>query len=161
MIGATIRRTALVAVTVGAAGIAAGCGDDDGGAGESGSSKARYIAAANEICVESRSEAEAVFQEVGFSGRPTPAAAQRALKGLLPVMRKSFGGRAALDPPEGEEEAIEAIDAAGEEAVGEFERIAADRSESAALMSGQTPDPATEVDRLSGEYGLDECAGVD
>lgn len=161
MIAATVRRTALVAAMVGAVFVALGCGDDDGGAEGSGPSKEQYIAAANEICVESRNEAEAVFEEAGFSGRPTPAEAQRALKGLLPVMQESFGGRAALDAPEGEEAAIEAIDAAGEEAVAEFERIAADRKESAALMSGQTPDPAIEVDRLSGEYGIDECAGVD
>jgi ABC-type phosphate/phosphonate transport system substrate-binding protein len=158
VIGATTKRTMLIAATAGALLVLAACGDD----GEaSGPSKEEYIASANQLCVEGREAAEAVFQEVGFSGRPTPADAQRALQGLLPMMQESFGGREALEVPEGEEEAIEAIDDASAEAVAEFEGIAADRSESAALMSGQIPDPATEVDRLSGEYGLTECAGKD
>lgn len=158
MTRAPAKRALLVAAAIaGALGLSA-CGDD---AGASGPSKEEYIASANQICVESREAAEAVFGEAGFSGRPTPAEAQRALQGLLPVMQESFGGRAALEAPEGEEAAIEAIDEAGADAVAEFERIVDDRDASLALMSGQTPDPATEVDRLSGEYGIDECAGVD
>jgi hypothetical protein len=160
VIAATAKRALLVAATIGAVLIAPGCADDDADEA-SEPTRAEYTASANEICIESRHAAEAVFQEAGFSGRPTPAEAQRALQALLPVMQESFGGRAALEVPEGEEEAIEAIDDAGQKALAEFERIAAERDESVELMSGQIPDPATEVDRLSGEYGLDECAGKD
>jgi hypothetical protein len=160
VIGAAVKRTMLMAATIGAVLIAPGCGDDDADEA-SGPSKKEYVARANEICVNSREEADGVFQDAGFSGRPTPAEAQQALQALLPVMQESFGGRAALEAPDGEEEAIEKIDDAGEAAVAEFERIAADRDQSVALMSGQIPDPAAEVDRLSAEYGLTECAGKD
>ena len=154
-------RSKLMVVTALAAGlIASGCDDDEAGSGET-LTKEEYIAKANQVCVESRHRAEAAFERAGFSGRPTPAKAQRALNALLPVMRQSFGDRATLEIPEGEEDAIGAVDDAGEEAVAEFERIADDPAASLALMTGQTPDPATEVDRLSGEYGIEECAGVD
>ena len=157
-----MMRGKLMVATVLAAGlIVSGCNDeDDSGAGQA-LTKEEYIAKANAVCVESRHGAEAAFERAGFSSKPTPAEAQRVLKALLPVMRQSFGGRAALEAPEGDEAAIGAIDDAGEEAVAEFERIADDPDAAQALMTGQTPDPATEVDRLSGEYGIDECAGVD
>jgi hypothetical protein len=150
----------FIATILAAALVAAGCGDDDA-VEVSSPTKAEYLARASAVCVEGRHAAEAVFERVGFSGRPSAAEAQRALQALLPVMRESFGGRAALEVPEGEEQEIAAIDEAGAEAVAEFARIAADPQASLALMTGRTPDPATEVDRLSGEYGLSECAGKD
>jgi hypothetical protein len=154
-----MKATRYIASVLAAAFVVAGCGDD--GVETSGPTKEEYIASANEACVEGRHGAEAVFERVGFSGRPSAAEAQRALQALLPVMRESFGSRAALEAPEGEDQEIAAIDEAGAEAVAEFERIAADPEASLALMTGQTPDPATEVDRLSGEYGLSACAGKD
>jgi hypothetical protein len=161
VIGATIKGALLAVAAVAAVLIAPGCGDDAGETEAAGPSKEEYTARANQICVESRQEAEAVFEQEGFSGRPTAVEAQRALQGLVPVMRRSFGGRAALEAPEGDEETIDAIDAAGKEALAEFERISEDRAASLALMTGRTPDPATEADRLSGEYGIAECAGKD
>jgi hypothetical protein len=151
----------LVAATLTAVTVAAGCGSASSGTEASGVTKEHYVAAANRTCVESRERAEAVFERVGFTGRPSAAEAQRALRALLPVMRESFAGRAELKAPPGEEDAVAAIDSAGAQAVAAFERIATDPTKARALMSGQIPDPAIEVDRLSGEYGIDECAGVD
>jgi hypothetical protein len=156
-----MNRKLLVATTLAAVVVAAGCGSQDGGTEVSGVTKESYVAAANRACVESRERAEAVFERAGFTGRPSAVEAQRALRALLPVMRESFEGRAALEAPPADEEAVAAIDQAGARAIAAFERIAADPAKARALMSGQIPDPAIEVDRLSGEYGLDECAGVD
>jgi hypothetical protein len=153
-------RGNLMVMTALAAGlIVVGC-DDDGGA-EQAITKEEYVAKANQACAESRHRADAVFERVGFSGPPTAAEAQRVLQALVPVMRQSFEGRSAIEIPEGEEDAIGAINEAGDEALAEFERVAGDPAAAQALMTGQTPDPAIEVDRLSGEYGLDQCAGKD
>jgi hypothetical protein len=134
------------------------CGGDD--EGDRGISKREYIARANASCVKHEKVAGEAFPRIIGSGRPTPAKAQRFLaEAVVPAIRDGTAERAKLPAPEGDEAEIEAINAAARKAVRGFERIAADRSRSYALMLGKAPDPATEVDALNRRYGIEKCGG--
>ena len=156
-----MKRAALAALLIGVAGLGTlGCGDDDDGQ-DAAETKSAYIAAANRVCVEHRRLADEAIADVAFEGRPTPDVSQRFLTELVPVLRDSFADRAALEPPEGDEEEVAAIVEAGEKAGVEYERIVSDPKLSQQLMVGRLPDPYTEVDALSLEYGIEECGGAD
>jgi hypothetical protein len=138
--------------------IAAGCGDDDQEA--STPSKSEYIADSNAICKETQAQVDPIYKRILGEGKPTAAKAQRFLDvGVVPAIRENVTRRDALTPPSGDEEEVEAIIAAGKEALAGFEDAVADRSRAVALMRGEVPDPATEFDSLSKAYGIEGCGG--
>jgi len=123
-------------------------------------SKEDYIASANASCVEAEAGAGTAFERIIGEGKPTPGEAQRVLQAaVVPSIRTGLAEREALPAPDGDEEAIAAINAAGREALAGFEEIASDPAKAQALMLGELPDPAVEVDRLNRGYGVEECAG--
>jgi hypothetical protein len=154
-------RKAIPLIVLTLASVTAGCGDDE----DEGISREEYIARSGAIC--ERTGQQAGEQFVGEEGPPPPGEeerfltnAQRFLKeGAIPNIRQNIDERRKLPAPEGDEEQIEAIIAAGEEALVGFERVAADRSQVRGLFEGKIPDPATEFDALSRRYGIDKCGG--
>jgi hypothetical protein len=151
----TITTLAIAAVGLGA------CGDDNDATGDSAITKSDYVSQANAICRDTAGQAEDAYAEVIGNKPKTPALAQEFLARAAEIISSNVERRAAIPAPEGDEEIVAAINSAGEEAAAEFSELASSRSTAADLMRGLTPDPATEFDRLSGEYGLTECAGVD
>jgi hypothetical protein len=153
----SIQGPLSVALAAGA--IAAGCGGDEAG-DANGSERSEYIAGSNAICADTEAKAEAAFGRIIGAGRPTPAEAQRFLhEALVPAVRENVARRAVLAAPDGDEDEVEAMIAAGRRAVAGFERLAADRSRAAALFRGAAADPATEFDSRSRAYGIEECSG--
>ena len=157
-------RRAIPLVVLTLASVAAGCGDDE----DEGISRAEYIERSGAICERTGEQAGEQFERiVGEEGPPPPGEeerfltnAQRFLKeGAIPNIRQNIDERRELPTPEGDEEKIEAIIAAGEEALVGFERVAANRSQVRGLFEGKIPDPATEFDALSRRYGIDKCGG--
>jgi len=153
--GLAVAFAAVVAVA------AAACQDDSEPADKpQGLTKAAYIERANASCVKREGEAGAAFERIVGSGTPTPAESQRFLtEALVPALKAGVEERAQLPAPEGEAEEIEAINEAGRRMVSGFERIASSKAGAHALMLGQIPDPATEVDTLNRRYGVDQCVG--
>ena len=152
------KSIAPIAIAV-AALLAAGCGDDE----ESDAlTKQQYIAKAGASCERSGKQAGEAFERIIGDRQPTPALAQEFVaEGVVPPFRSGLEEREALAAPEGDEDQIEAINAAGRDALAEFEEIATDRARSASLMRGQLPDPATKVDTLNRRYGVQKCGGAE
>ena len=156
------RLTLVVGVAV--AVFATACGGDNGG---EALSKSEYIARSNAICDRTAKKAEVQFKSIVGAERPRRGEEQRYVtnaqrflrSGAIPIIRENLDDRRALAAPEGDEPEIEAILAAGEEAIAGFERIAADKSRVEALFRGQTRDPATEFDARSRRYGIESCGG--
>jgi hypothetical protein len=155
----TGRATRTLVVAALAAGlVAAGCGDDD--SDEEAVTQNEYIAGSNAICERTQSQVDEPYQRIIGEGRPTPTEAQRFLAdAVLPAMRENVSEREALTGPAGDEAEIEAMIAAGREAIAGFEQVAANRSKTVALFRGELRDPATEYDSRSRAYGIDGCGG--
>lgn len=153
------KSIAPIAIAV-AALLAAGCGGDDDES--TALTKQQYIAKAGASCEKSGKQAGEAFNRIIGDRQPTPALAQQFLaEGVVPPFRGGLEYRESLPAPEGDEDQIEAIDAAGRQALAEFEEIATNRARSASLMRGQTPDPATKVDALNRRYGVQKCGGAE
>ena len=141
---------------------ACGSGNDD-----KQLSKREYIARSNAICKRTGNEAGVQFKRIVGSDRPKRGEEQRYLsnaqrflrQAAIPIISENLADRRALGAPEGDEEEVDAIIAAGERAITGFERIAADRSRVEALFRGRIPDPAKEFDALSRRYGIAHCGG--
>jgi hypothetical protein len=78
---------------------------------------------------------------------------------VIPAISENVNRRRALPARKGDERKIEAIIAAGEEALARFKDVAADRTTLQALFEEEIPDPAKEFDDLSRSYGIDKCGG--
>lgn len=144
---------ALFAATLAVGLIAAGCGggDDESGIATSAFTKAEWIAQADEICSVGDRKLERDAEQV-FAGHRPPtkgALAEFGRKAVVPGVQDQVDRIRALGAPEGDEEQVEAILTAAEEALEEV------RANPASLEGGG---PFAEVNALAAEYGLDECA---
>jgi hypothetical protein len=154
----TTMKTKFATAWIGALALLAGCGGDEG---SDGLSKTEYIARANAVCTESAKQAEGLYSQVIGDRAKTPKLAQEFLTRLVDVFGQSVEDRTAIPAPEGDEQEIERINVAGEEATEGFREAATSPNSAADLMRGITPDPAEDYDRLSDEYGIEQCAGKD
>jgi hypothetical protein len=158
------KALSTISVVVATSLFAVACGGDNDGAALS---KSEYIARSNAICQRTAKKAEVQFKRIVGAERPKRGEEQsyltkahRFLKAAaIPTIRENLEDRRALAAPKDDKEEIDAILAAGEEAIAGFERIAADRSRVEALFRGQLRDPATEFDARSKRYGIEHCAG--
>jgi hypothetical protein len=145
---------AMLALAI--SGVLTACGEDDD---EQGLPKKEYIARSGAICVSNGKKADALNQRLVQGAPRTPATAHRFIRAVVPVFSDSVRRRSKLPAPEGEENEIRALNAAGAEALAEFRRIAAKQSRSADLMLGKIPDPAADYDARSRRYGIAKCGG--
>jgi hypothetical protein len=163
-----IRVIPVVVALVGAI----GCGEDrssgfsaraDGDA----ISKREYVARSNAHCERTGQKADGAFKRIVGQPQPTPGEEREFMvktprffqQAAIPAIRENVDRRAALPAPDGDEQEIEAIIAAGRKALAGFEEIAADRAKLRALFEGEILDPARRFDALSREYGIDKCGG--
>jgi hypothetical protein len=159
-----LRAPVTISVAVVASLFAVACGGDND---SEALSKNEYIARSNAICQRTAKKAEVQFKRIVGAQRPKRGEEQRYLTNAhrflkvaaIPIIRENLEDRRALVAPKGDKEEIDAILAAGEEAIAGFERIAADRSRVEALFRGKLRDPATEFDARSKSYGIEHCAG--
>jgi hypothetical protein len=146
----------------------AACGDDGDDGGGEALSKREFIARSNALCERTQKKSGVVFERiVGKEGRPAPGEEQAFLRkagrflrqGAIPIISENLEGRRALPAPEGDEQKIAAINAAGAKAVAGFKQIAKDPAKVEALFRGTLADPAKRWDTLSRQYGIEKCGG--
>jgi hypothetical protein len=164
-----MRKPSLLSALTLALVPAVGCGDDsnESSARAGTISKQEYIARSGKICERTEQKAAAAFERIVGQEHPTPgheqafmAKAQRFFnEAVIPAMSENVNRRRALPARKGDERKIEAIIAAGEEALARFKDVAADRTTLQALFEEEIPDPAKEFDDLSRSYGIDKCGG--
>lgn len=138
----------------------AGCGgsDDTASTPAGGDSRSDFIAAADAICAKTGEEINA--ETVEFFPQGT-APSEKDLEELfaevtIPALARQYEEIAALPVPEGDEEEVEALLAAADEAIAQAEK------DPASLLVLQGADtPFSEVNRLSTEYGLEVCGSAE
>ena len=139
--------TLLAALFATSALIVAGCGGDDSSDDEPAPTKAEYITQADDICVADQEEIQTAAADV--SGDPDDPATQEVVTNdVLPIYQDQLAELRDLTPPEGDEDATEAIYSALEEA------LAAVDEDPAAIGD---PTVFAEANDLATEYGLKEC----
>jgi hypothetical protein len=145
-----MRRTicALLAVAMLAL---AGCGGDDEGSGSGEPlTKAEFLEQGNAVCAEGNEAIEAAGADLNQNSPPEEIEAF-ASETLVPEIQGQIDGLRDLSPPEGDEDQVEAIIDAAQEANDQLE-------EDPSLVTSNE-DPFNEANDLASEYGLEECAG--
>ena len=147
-----------VAVLVGIALIAVGCGGSGDDTGNTPTlTKAEFIARADRICARTDQEQREALRDF-FKERPNAAVNQAlnekvVLEVGLPAIQAETEELDALPMPEGDEEDIQAIIDGLEEAI---EKGEDDPGSLVTLKSGAGP--FTAVGKLAGEYGFKVCS---
>ena len=149
------RTAAFLLAAVALALVAAGCGDDDD-SGDSGDgsatalTKEEFLQQGNAICANGNAELDAVTANFGPGTSPAEIEAF-VTDTLVPNVQGQIDDLSALTPPEGDEEEVEAILTAAEDALAEVEEVPSTVTE-----DGGT-DPFNEANRLAEDYGLVAC----
>ena len=129
--------------------LAAGCGGDDKEAEPLTTDE--FITQADEICATSTDEFDAALEELGAGGQPSDEEAATFIsETLLPSYKDLAAQIDALAAPEGDEEEVDAIVTALNDAVAEGE------SDPEAFIASED-DPFEEFETLAEDYGLTEC----
>jgi hypothetical protein len=155
-----MRRGFLVLLlfSLAVAAVASGCGDSGSSTADTtaGISKAEFTKQANAICAETNQElikiSEEFSKENPSEGKPlTDAQVSELAKLALPTVARQVEELRALGVPAGEEEKVDAIFSAAEEAVAKGE-------EDPAAIYGADGGAFAKANRLATEYGLDRCS---
>lgn len=128
-------------------------GTDTGDSSPAGSSKAQFIEAANELCVQSR---KSLQQDIapflsGKTGKKSPQVLAEEIisEVIAPDLEAQISEIRALDPSPSEEKQVEAILAAIQESV--------DRAEEDPLVFVRSERPMLKAEKLAREYGVQAC----
>ena len=151
------RLIALFACIVPFALIAAGCGSSNDTTSTASLTKAQFLKQGNAICAAGNKEInegfKSFFEKSNLKKNEEPSKAQKeeaAETILIPAIRKDVDGIRALGAPEGEEEQVEEILDAAEEAL---EKVESDPT----AAFNENNDAFANVNKMSSEYGLTAC----
>lgn len=140
--------------------VASGCGEDDDSAETTAEtaaavSKAEFTDQANAICAKANQEITKTSEQFAKENlseeeRPTTAQISELAKLALPTINRQLEELRALDAPVGDEQEVDAIFSAAEEALakGEQEPVA---------IYGANGGAFEKANRLATNYGLDKC----
>jgi hypothetical protein len=135
----------------------AGCGGEDEEGGFSPvvsdpTSKVEFLREADEICFSTESQIEAAADDlVAGKGGPDPAEVERVALGIVvPALEAEVAAIGALDPPEGDEEKVEAILDATRDGITEIE------ADPRGLIDGP-PRGLVQAEKLARAYGSEQC----
>lgn len=153
------RLIALFACLVPFALIAAGCGSSDNTESTATAlTKAEFLKQGNAICAKGNEEIEEEFEtfvkksNLKKSEEPSNAEKEEIAENILiPKIQQQIDGIRALGAPEGEEEQVEEILDAAEEALNKVEE------DPVAFISEENNQAFEKVNQLSREYGLTVC----
>ncbi len=137
----------------------AGCGGDDEASTTETTTKAGFIAAADQICTETGAKISAEAQERfpdGLAPGEGDAIEQFFAEVTIPALKAQYEQIGELTPPEGEEDEVEAIVEAGNAAVAKAEK---DPASLAVLTGFKTP--FDEVGELQRDFGFEVCGAAD
>jgi len=143
MNGKTAR---ILAVALAAGALAAGCGDDT-------DPKEEYIAKGDEICARGTFKIGRTAQDRFGSPAPPPEQApQFARQKIVPILEQRVVTKLReLEPPEGDEEQVEAIYDELEQAV---DRL---RANPELITEPNTGGAFDQANRLAQDYGFEQC----
>lgn len=130
------------------------CGDDD----DEALSKSEYIKRGNAICAQWAREFNRLFEE-GFP--TTQSAVTRFFVDATPLFRERMSSLRALDPPEADEDRIEAFLASGDRAVSDFERASRDPKFASRVFDAEGGKNEADFTRKAQAYGLAKCEEED
>ena len=88
---------------------------------------------------------------------PKPREAQRFVRRALDLQRELLAKLRELEPPEGEEEAVDRWLDAIDEGTARIEAASASPREALALLESEA-NPFEKAEQLSADYGLEDCA---
>ena len=160
------RLTSLLTVAIAAAAIAAGCGDDEESSGSGASvsvttsslSAEEYAKKADELCQREREKIPTrveAYQRRNKPAKGKPADvvyAETIQAALVPYLEEELEKLRALGAPEGDEETVEAILTAQQEAIDEVTVLKTLSNQEGALESH-----FSEANELMRDYGIEEC----
>lgn len=134
----------------------AGCGGgDESSTTPQALSKDEFITQADEICATGNDEFDAALEELSAGGQPSDEeVATFVSETLLPNSKDQAAQIDALAAPEGDEEEVDAIVTALNDAIAEIE---SDPEVVIAAAGGAEDDPYAEYGALAEDYGLTEC----
>jgi hypothetical protein len=135
----------------------AACGEEDESPfTETGVTKPRYVSDGDQICRDAERRLRVVGREVAQDARGgDPAAddvARAAEESVVPIVRDRIADLRALEPPPGDEEEVDRIYDAADEALA--------RIEEDPQLAERADEVFREASRLASEYGFQDCAGV-
>lgn len=152
-----VRRLVVGCICLAALLFVAGCGSSSD---EEPLTKAQYVKRANAICEKAVTERDKGIL-VGLrllekSGDAEDSAKQEELVTdvALPPLRRMVTQLEALNPPEGQEDEVDAFIEGFDEAVGTFE------ADPSLALGAESREPFTEPSKLATQYGLNECRWV-
>ncbi|MGH2964699.1 MAG: hypothetical protein ACRDMH_04860 [Solirubrobacterales bacterium] len=164
------RLLATTTLALAAGSVAAGCGGGDdtttvsGASGATGAqgaplSKQAFLAKGNEICKKGNQtldhEVAKYLKSLGLSENQQPTSAQfdeLATKTAIPNIQAQITAIEALPAPSGDEDQVKAITDGAQQALDKA------KSDPALLQQNGSSDPFASVNKLTKQYGLDECA---
>jgi len=141
--------TSVLAIGLGA-GLTACRGDDDGG---DALTKDEFIAAADDICEEMASDMDALFTDLGEDATFEELQATTRDE-AIPIAEDVLDDLRALNPPEADEDTIEALLNDFDEAV---QTVKAQAEMTEEELSAVEEDAFADVDAAAREYGFDTC----
>lgn len=133
--------------------VLASCGGDDDAL-----SKSEYITKADAICKAGEKKLEALGEDLGEDGQPSPAELKDFAGEAVSILNDQIEDLRDLPAPEGDEETLDKIYDAADEGAEKIEE-AADDEDAAAKLFGSESNPFEEADKLAEDYGLEECGG--
>lgn len=155
--GGRPRFAAVAVAALAAAAIAVGCGGDDEATADA---RADYIAQADKICAETSARVDAELkrrqQRVGTDVATGKEVVEFYEEVTIPELERMYKQIGELTPPPGEEDQIEAILDAGEEAIS----AGKENPKNLAKPAGDG-NPFDEVNGLEQDYGFKVCGGGD
>lgn len=137
-------------LSVGLALVVAGCGDDDDDA--TSLTKDGFIAEADAICAAGDEEINAAGEQLG----QTPQGQELidfAEDVVIPSIQTQHDEIAALPVPEGEEEEVDELLTALQQAIDDLEQ------DPAQIAEGNAAESFQEVNQLAEDFGLTNCGG--
>lgn len=156
--GGRPRFAVLAAAAVASAVLAVGCGGGDDEDSTASDAQADFIAQADQICSEAsariNAEAEKRQQEAGSDVGSGRDVIDLYTEVTIPELKRMFDQIGELTPPPGDEEQVEQILDAADEAL----REANQKPASLAKPGGQG-NPFDEVNGLEQDYGFEVCGG--
>ncbi len=150
----------IVPLVLATASVGLGCGgDDDNGSGATSTTstataltKQEFLKRGNHICEQGQKHINAAEQKLGDN--PSQAEIDKfTTKTAIPTIQYEVAGVQGLAPPSGDEDQVDAITTAAQQAL---DKLKADPS---LITASGKENPFAEANKLANQYGLTACGG--
>ncbi len=141
----------LLALSLAAAAVVAGCGGDDDGSSNA-LTKDEFVAQADKICKQGDAKIQQAAAKAFAQGQQPSKDDQVTFvaKTVVPETQAQIDGIRELTPPEGDADQVTAILDAADQGIAQI------KQDPAAITNGGSS-PLAEASQLAGDYGLKAC----